>query len=62
MTGGEGLKEILVELERNRVRMVIRHGEDETVLKLSPGEAETLSSQLEQAVEDYQQRQHIRID
>ncbi|KAF5409897.1 MAG: hypothetical protein C5S43_05745 [Candidatus Methanocomedens sp.] len=56
------MREILVELERNRVRLVVRHGEDETVLKLNLQEAQTLSDDLEQALEDYQQRKHIRID
>jgi hypothetical protein len=56
------LKEILVELERNRVRLVVRHDEDETILKLNLQEAQTLSDDLKQALEDYQQRKHIRID
>lgn len=56
------MREILVELERNRVRLVVRHGEDETVLKLNLQEAQTLSCELEQALEDYQQRKHVRID
>lgn len=56
------MREILVELERNRVRLVVRHGEDETVLKLNLQEAQTLSGELEQALEDYQQRKHVRID
>jgi len=56
------LREILVELERNRVRLVVRHDEDETVLKLNLQEAQTLSNDLKQALEDYQQRKHIRID
>ncbi|MCG7849810.1 MAG: hypothetical protein MIO93_11630 [ANME-2 cluster archaeon] len=56
------MKEILVELERNRVRLVVRHDEDETILKLNLQEAQTLSDDLKQALEDYQQRKHIRID
>jgi hypothetical protein len=51
-----------VELERNRVRLVVRYGEDETVLKFNIKEAETLSENLNQALEDYQQRKHVRID
>ncbi|MCK4937995.1 MAG: hypothetical protein KAR85_05280 [Methanosarcinales archaeon] len=56
------MREILVELERNRVRLVVRHGEDETVLKLNLQEAQTLSDDLKLALEDYQQRKHVRID
>lgn len=51
-----------MELERNRVRMVVRHNEDETVLKLNLEEAESLSNDLKQALLDYQQRKHVRID
>jgi len=51
-----------VELERNRVRMVVRHNEDETVIKLNLEEAGSLSNDLKQALKDYQQRKHVRID
>ena len=56
------MRELLIELERNRVRLVVRHGEDEIVLKLNLEEAEALSADLVNALEDYQQRKHIRID
>ncbi|MBA1341877.1 MAG: hypothetical protein C5S40_07010 [ANME-2 cluster archaeon] len=58
------MRELLVELERNPVRLVVRHGEDEAVLKLNleEAEAEALSADLATALEDYQQRKHIRID
>lgn len=56
------MKEMLVELERNRVRLVIRHGEDETILKFNLQEAETLSNDLKKALQDYRQRKHVRID
>ncbi|HUV83000.1 MAG TPA: hypothetical protein VMW53_08010 [archaeon] len=56
------MKEIFVELERNRVRMVVRHDEDETILKFNLQEAEKLSEDLKQALKDYQQRKHVRID
>ncbi|HIH86513.1 MAG TPA: hypothetical protein HA304_01235 [Methanosarcinales archaeon] len=56
------MRELLVELERNPVRLVVRHGEDEAVLKLNLEEAEALSADLATALEDYQQRKHIRID
>ncbi|MBE0524530.1 MAG: hypothetical protein IBX40_09405 [Methanosarcinales archaeon] len=51
-----------MELERNRIRMVVRHDEDETVIKLNLEEAESLSNDLKQALQDYQQRKHVRID
>ncbi len=56
------MRELLVELERNRVRLVVRHDEDETVLKLNLEEAEALSADLANALKDYQQRKQIRID
>lgn len=55
-------REIIVELERNRVRIVIKHGEDEEVLKLTLEESEILSGQLASVLEDYHKRKHIRID
>ena len=51
-----------MELERNRVRLVFRHGEDESIIKLNLKETETLCEDLKQALEDYQQRKHLRID
>lgn len=51
-----------MELERNRVRMVVRHNEDETIIKLNLEEAESMSNDLKQALKDYQQRKHVRID
>lgn len=56
------MRELLIELERNRVRLVVRHDEDETVIKLKLQEAEVLSTDLANALKDYQQRKHIRID
>jgi len=46
------MRELLVELERNWVRLVVRHGEDETVLKLKLEEAEALSADLTNGLED----------
>ena len=51
-----------MELERNRVRLVFRHDEDEIIVKLPLNEAEALAENLKQAIEDYQQRKHVRID
>ncbi len=56
------MREIKVELERNRVRIFIKHGEDEAVIRLKLNEAEELASQLSAALEDYQKRKSVRID
>ena len=65
MTEGRGDRsdrEIIVELERNRVRVVIKHGEDEEVIKLTLNESEVLSKQLASVLDDYRKRKHVRID
>jgi len=46
---------LLVKLERNRVKLVMQHGEYETILKLNLEEAEGLSADLVNALENYQQ-------
>ena len=40
----------------------MQDGKDETVLKLNLEEAEGLSADMVNAMENYQQRKHIRID
>lgn len=55
-------REIGVEVEREFVRVVIRHGDDEDVLRMNMKEAEELSVRLMEAVEDYYERQKVRID
>jgi len=55
-------RKINVDIERNRVRVVISHGEDEEIVKLTLDEARDLLAKLEGALEDYQQRKHVRID
>ncbi len=65
MTEGRGDRsdrEIIVELERNRVRVVVKHGEDEEVIKLTLNESEVLSKQLASVLDDYRKRKHVRID
>jgi len=59
---GMGDREIIVELERNRVRVLVKHGEDEEVIKLTLNESEILSKQLAAVLEDYRKRKHVRID
>ncbi len=55
-------RKIEVEIERNRIRINIFHGEDEQVIKLTLEEAEELSESLEKALENYSKRKQIRID
>jgi hypothetical protein len=51
-----------VEIERNRIRITIFHGEDEQIIKLNLKEAEELAEELKQALDDYSRRKQIRID
>jgi tetrahydromethanopterin S-methyltransferase subunit B len=61
MTKDENRK-INVDIERKNVRITITHAEDEEILKLTIDEAKDLIEKLENIVEDYQQRQNLRID
>ncbi|HEY3361925.1 MAG TPA: hypothetical protein VGK06_08930 [Methanosarcina sp.] len=54
-------RKIELEIERNRIRFTIFHGEDEQVIKLNLEEAKELKKELEKVLEDYSQRKHIRI-
>ncbi len=55
-------RKIELEIERNRIRVTIFHGEDEQVIKLNLEEARELAQELEKAIEDYSKRKQIRID
>ena len=55
-------RELSVDIERNRVRIVISHGEDREVVKLTLDEARALVGKIDSALEDYGQRKHQRID
>ncbi|NYT19333.1 MAG: hypothetical protein GKC08_03460 [Methanosarcinales archaeon] len=55
-------RNITVDIERNRVRIVVSHGEDEEIVKLSIAEAQELLKKVGDAVEDYEQRKQVRID
>lgn len=61
MTKDENRK-ISVDIERKNIRVIITHAEDEEILKLTVDEAKDLIEKLENIVEDYQQRQKLRID
>jgi hypothetical protein len=55
-------RKIEVDIERNRIRINIFHGEDELAIKLTLEEAENLAESLEKALEDYSKRKQVRID
>jgi hypothetical protein len=54
-------RKIELEIERNRIRFTIFHGEDEQIIKLNLEEARELAEELAKVLEDYSQRKHIRI-
>ncbi|HWR25154.1 MAG TPA: hypothetical protein VN278_02860 [Methanosarcina sp.] len=58
----ENERKIEVKIERNRIRITIFHGEDEEILKLNLEEARELADELEEALDDYSKRKHVRID
>jgi cytochrome oxidase Cu insertion factor (SCO1/SenC/PrrC family) len=55
-------RKISVDIERKWIRIIVNHGKDEEILKLSIDEARSLKEQLNTTIEDYLQRQNIRID
>ena len=55
-------RKIEQEIERNRIRINIFHGEDEQIIKLNLEEARELVNRLEKLIEDYSKRKQIRID
>lgn len=59
---GSDKRIIKVDIERKWIRIAINHGKDEEILKLSLTEATDLKEQLNNTIEDYLQRQNIRID
>ena len=58
----ESDRKIEVEIERNRVRIAVHHGEDEEIIKFSLEEAGDLAEKLNKALEDYSRRKQVRID
>ncbi|WP_319506263.1 hypothetical protein [uncultured Methanolobus sp.] len=59
---GQENRKINVDVERKWIRITINHGKDEEIFKLSLNEATSLKEQLNSTIEDYLQRQNIRID
>ncbi|WMW26299.1 hypothetical protein RE474_06190 [Methanolobus sediminis] len=55
-------RKISVDIERKWIRIIVSHGKDEEILKLTIDEARILKEQLNTTIEDYLQRQNIRID
>jgi hypothetical protein len=55
-------RKIDLEIERNRIRITVFHGEDEQVIKLNLEEARELAKELDELVEDYSKRKQVRID
>jgi len=56
------MREILADIERNRIRIVFKHGEDETVIRLKLNEASELSGKLIELLSDFEKRKKVRID
>ena len=56
------MREILVDIERNRVRLMIKHDEDETIIRLRLNEAGELSGKLNELLSDFEKRKRVRID
>ncbi len=56
------MREMLVDIERNRIRLVIKHDEDEAVIRLKPDEARELSEKLNELLSDFEKRRKVRID
>nr|WP_321497076.1 hypothetical protein [uncultured Methanolobus sp.] len=59
---GQESRKISVDIERKWIRIIVNHGKDEEILKLTLDEARGLKEQLNTTIEDYLQRQNIRID
>ena len=56
------MREILADIERNRIRMVFKQDEDETIIRLKLNEAKALSGKLDELVSDFEKRKQVRID
>ncbi len=56
------MREILADIERNRIRLVFKHDEDETIIRLKLNEARDLSGKLNELLSDFEKRKQVRID
>ncbi len=56
------MREIIADIERNRIRIMIKCDEDETVIRLKLNEAKDLSGKLIELLSDFDKRKKVRID
>ena len=56
------MRNILVDIERNRIRVVFKYDEDELVVRLKLHEADELSGKLNELLSDFGKRKKVRID
>jgi len=56
------MREILADIERNRIRIVVKYDEDETIIRLKLDEASELSGKLNELLLDFEKRKKVRID
>lgn len=56
------MRNVRVEVERDRIRLRMAWGEDEFVSRLKLDEAEDLSEALDEALDDYRRRKRTRVD
>lgn len=56
------MREILADIERNRIRIVLKYDEDETVIRLKMSEAGELSEKLNALLTNFEKRKKVRID
>ncbi len=56
------MRNLRVEVERDRIRLRMAWGEDELVARLKLDEAEELRDALDEALDDYRRRKRTRID
>ncbi|MFZ3059816.1 MAG: hypothetical protein WA102_08755 [Candidatus Methanoperedens sp.] len=56
------MREILADIERNRIRLVFKHDEDETIIRLKLNDAKALSGKLDELLSDFEKRKQVRID
>lgn len=56
------MREIIGDIERNRIRIVVKYDEDEAVIRLKLNEAKELSEKLTELLEDFEKRKKVRID
>ncbi len=56
------MKEVLADIERNMIRIVVKHDEDETVIRLKLNEARELAEKLNELLSDFEKRKKVRID